>query len=283
MSCSFARPPDWALADSELRRLRAGSSLPMRGVVEFPPVRDPVRAAARAAQLILPSSVISHTAAARLEGLQGLPWWQVGEPVDATVPAAATRWQRRGVRLHFMNVSDGERADAGGIRVTKVGRTLEHCVRFLDRPTWISLADSALHQGLITQAELKSIMDGSRFQLAAAWTAWCDALSESPSETRVRLVLVDAGFAPEHLQHDVYTEGGFHIARLDMAWTSNGRKVGLEVDSREHDRVRALYRDRERLNALRQLGWDVRQVTAHDEQRRPRYIVQQVAQALGLA
>ncbi len=58
--------------------------------------------------------------------------------------------------------------------------------------------------------------------------------------------------------------------------------MGLEVDSAEHDRVRALYRDREKHNALRGRGWDVRQVTARDVDRRPAYIIGQVRDALGM-
>jgi very-short-patch-repair endonuclease len=106
--------------------------------------------------------------------------------------------------------------------------------------------------------------------------------AESPSESRVRLTLVDAGLAPDHLQYEVYTDGGFFVARLDIAFTRGGKKVGMEVDSGEHDRPKALYRDRDKLNALRSLGWDVRQVTQHDAFRRPGYVVQQVEQALSM-
>ena len=68
-----------------------------------------------------------------------------------------------------------------------------------------------------------------------------------------------------------------------MAWIREGKKVALEVDSRYHDRIRALYRDREKLNTLRGMAWDVRQVTAWDGERRPKYVVRQVAQALGMS
>jgi hypothetical protein len=267
------------------RMLRRGNDLTLpRGALAIPPVRDPVRTRARAVQWLLADSVVSHVTAARLHGLPVPAFWVPSELVDVTLPASATRWQRSGVRLHFRAFDDGDVVEIGGLRVTSVQRTLRDCGELLARVPFVCLVDSALFQRLLVPDELSHLIERLRHRRVAAarWACLADGRAESPSETRVRLVLGDADLLPDDLQIDVWTEGGFHVARLDMGWTRRRRKVGMEVDSAEHDRPRALYRDRDRLNALRGLEWDVRQVTADDSRRRPGYIVAQAKQALGL-
>ena len=55
-----------------------------------------------------------------------------------------------------------------------------------------------------------------------------------------------------------------------MGWRRH--RVGLEVDSSEHDKPTPLYRDRYRQNDLLDLGWDIRRVTGWDAQNRPAYV-----------
>lgn len=172
--------------------------------------------------------------------------------------------------------------DLNGLRVSSVRRTLADCALILDRVRLVSIVDSALHRELFSVAERDELVAALGRRTAAGWVALAMVGAESPSQTRVRLVLVDAGLAPDHLQYEVFTEGGFFVARLDSVFPREGKKVGMEVDSGEHDRVKPLYRDRDKLNALRPLGWDVRQVTQHDANRRPGYVVQQATQALGM-
>ncbi len=273
------------LTEWDQRVLRRISGLVMpRGALALPPVRDPLRTRARATQLLLPGAVLSHVTAARLHGLAGLDYWTPTERVEATLAPSATRWQRQSVRLHFQSLDAGDVVDLDGLHVTSVRRTLRDCGEQLPRIPFVCLLDNAMNRRLISPEAASSLADElqSRRRVAGTWVRLADARSESPSETRVRLVLGDAGLLPDELQVDVWTEGGFHVARLDMGWTRGRRMVGMEVDSAEHDRPRALYRDRDRLNALRSVGWDVRQVTAWDSRRRPGYIVGQAKQALGL-
>ena len=269
----------WGVA--ELRRMTQ-LRLPRGAVVSGQP-RDPLRSTARATQLLIPQSTISHLTAARLRGLQGLSYWQPRDLVDATVAPNRKRSQRAGVRLHFSALPESEIDRVGGIRTASTLRTLLGCARSLDRVTFLCLVDSALNKGLLLESDFALLDRELRrhgHRAAALALEMADARSESPSESRVKLVLTDAGFAPEHLQHEVWTPDGFFVARLDIAWTFGGRKVGMEVDSEWHDRIKALYRDRDKLNTLRQLGWDVRQVTAADAHRRPGYVVAQAREAL---
>jgi hypothetical protein len=175
--------------------------------------------------------------------------------------------------------------EVGGLRVTSVARTLADCAAGSDRNSFVSVVDSAINRGRFRSEDLPELAEqvrASRSSGAAAWLRLVDGRAESPSETRVRLVLTDAGLPPDDLQLLVLDDDGYPIARLDMAFRRGARRVGVEVDSGEHDRVRALYRDRDKHNALRGMGWDVRQVTARDAFRRPQYVVGQVRNGLGL-
>jgi hypothetical protein len=266
----------------DLRVLRRTDELRMRGVLTIPPVRDALRSQARAIALLVPDAVISHTSGLRLRGLAGLDYRKPSELLHATVPRGATRWQRAGVQLHFRDIPASEITDLDGLPVVSVLQAVRECAPKLDRIRLVSVVDNALHQGLLTLAELHALIAELGQQRAATWLRLCRVGAESPSEKRVRLILVDDGLEPDHLQYYVYTEDGIFVARLDMAWTRDGTKVGVEVDSEWHDRPKALYRDRDRLNETRGLEWDVRQVTARDTHRRPDYIPQQVRQALSL-
>jgi hypothetical protein len=273
------------LTDWEQRTFRRAHELRLpRGVLALPPVRDPIKTQARATRLLLPDAVISFVTGARLHGLGGLQFWTPSELVDATLPPAATRWQRRAIRLHFQELGAKDVVEIDGLLVTSVRRTLIDCGTRLARDPFVCLLDSALNQRLCTTEDLGLIaqaLQGKR-RSASTWVALADGQSESTSETRVRLVLGDADLPPDELQIEVWTESGFHVARLDMGYVRKKRKVGVEVDSRWHDGPRAPYRDRDKLNALRDLDWDIRLVTDWDSRKRPKYIVAQVRQALGM-
>jgi hypothetical protein len=273
------------LTDWAQRPFRRADGLAMpRGTLALPPISDPVRTKARAAQLLVPEAVISYVTAGRVHGLGGLQFWSPAEPVDATLEPSATRWQRQSMRLHFQPLQAEDVVSVDGLLVTSVRRTLLDCGTLLDRVPFLCLLDSALNQRLCSDDDLGLIADalGGRRRAASAWVSLADKRSESPSETRVRIVLHDADLPPDDLQIEVWTNGGFHVARLDMGYFRQRRRVGIEVDSAWHDGPRAPYRDREKLNALRELDWDIRQVTNWDSRKRPRYIVAQARQALGL-
>jgi hypothetical protein len=273
------------LSKWDLHTLREGGELPLpRGALALPPVRNPLRAQARALQLLIPDAVISHMTAARLHRLAGLNFWEPTELLHATRAPAATRRQRRSMRLHFQSMQAEDVVDLDGLLVTSVRRTLLDCGSQLARVPFVCLLDSALNKRLCSAEDAGLLADAlrGRRRVASTWVDLADCRSESPSETRVRIVLRDADLPPDDLQIEVWTEGGFYVARLDMGYIRKRRKVGLEVDSAWHDRPRAPYRDREKLNALRELDWDVRQVTDWDSRRRPSYIVAQINQALGL-
>ncbi|MFI1833691.1 hypothetical protein [Streptomyces olivaceoviridis] len=117
----------------------------------------------------------------------------------------------------------------------------------------VSVLDSALHQGLLSQPDLVTIpahLSGRRnARRARDWLRLTDARAESPLETRVRLICLDDGLSPPLLQwHVPDSEQGFSY-RIDLGWPA--QLVGVEADGKHpHSTPQALYRDRYRQNRL---------------------------------
>jgi very-short-patch-repair endonuclease len=102
-----------------------------------------------------------------------------------------------------------------------------------------------------------------------------DARSESPLETRLRLILTRAGLPPESLQFNVRNEFGRVVARVDMAWPS--LRLGIEADGVEvHGLPRALHHDRRRQNDLQEVRWTILRFTWDDVVNHPAEVIAKV-------
>jgi hypothetical protein len=122
--------------------------------------------------------------------------------------------------LHFRDIPAGSVVEMDGLRVTSVVRTLADCAAEADRESIVSVVDSAINRGRLGAEDLPALtqqLRASRCSFAVGWLRLVDRRAESPSETRVRLVLADAGLPPEELQLLVLDGSGHPIARLDMA------------------------------------------------------------------
>ncbi|RZS31388.1 hypothetical protein EV193_11479 [Herbihabitans rhizosphaerae] len=106
-----------------------------------------------------------------------------------------------------------------------------------------------------------------------------DGMAESILETAGRLALADASVPAPTAQYVVAAPGGRIIARLDAAYPT--LRTGIEYDGRRvHDAPQALYRDRERQNALVALGWTILRYTWWDVIEDPARFVASVRNAL---
>jgi hypothetical protein len=258
-------------------RLRRDAwSSPVRGSVVIPSERHPFSARVRAACLSSTDTTVCGVTAARILGLPGIPAWREDEPTHLLVPRRTGRRQRRGMVLHFSDVDPSDVFDLAGMPVTGVQRTIIDLVLWSDRDTAVSILDAALHEQLLGADDLTAI--GARLarrrggRACRSRLALADGRSESPLETRLRLLLHDAGLSPETLQFVIRGDAGYPIARLDLAWPS--RLLDVEADGiAPHSGPEALFRDRERQNALIGRGWTVLRFTWTDVMRRPDYVV----------
>jgi very-short-patch-repair endonuclease len=103
-----------------------------------------------------------------------------------------------------------------------------------------------------------------------------DSGAQSPKESWLRLVLIQAGLPRPQTQIPVVNEFGSAIAYLDMGWEDV--KVAVEYDGEQHRSDRHQYTwDLRRSEILQRRGWIVVRVVAGD---RPAEVVRRVRDAL---
>jgi hypothetical protein len=103
-----------------------------------------------------------------------------------------------------------------------------------------------------------------------------DAGAQSPKESWLRTLLIEAGLPRPQTQIPVHDEWGKAIAYLDMGWEEF--KVAVEYDGDHHRTVRSQYfYDVRRLEMLARRGWIVIRITADDG---PEEILRRVRDAL---
>lgn len=265
------------------RRLHRGTYLVDADVLGEPSTRATTRSAVLSAG---PHAVAVLETAARLHGIGGLP--NPTGQVQVNLPTQHARPRRiidRDMVLHQLDIQPAQLSTVDGLAVTTPLRTVADLILRLDRYAAVSVLDSALNRGLITQAELASvprlIAGRPGAERARLWVPEADARAESPLETRVRLRCVDGRVAPDTLQHPVRGRDGALLGIGDLAWL--GARVLGEADGAEvHDQPDAVFRDRWRQNALANAGWVVIRFTWADTLR-PGYIVYVVRNALARA
>jgi very-short-patch-repair endonuclease len=166
-----------------------------------------------------------------------------------------------------------------GVSVTSPVRTAYDCLRLLRGRERLVVADALTHLEVTTVEELRRYFATQRrmrnLRIAERLLDDIEPKSESPMETRLRLVLVDGGLPRPQAQHEVADASGVVRWRLDLAYPEV--KVAVEFDGAWHFRQRR--DDDRRRAALRALGWEVLVFSADDLQT-PERVVAQVAGAL---
>jgi hypothetical protein len=168
----------------------------------------------------------------------------------------------RGISTWSDQVAEGEVETARGMAVTTPARTALDlaCHRPLD--VAVAEIDALARAARLKVADVELLAErytgrrgirGARMALDLV-----DPGAESPQETRVRLLLIRAGFPRPETQIPVYDEYGQLVAELDMGWRDV--MVGVDYDGEHHWKdVRQIERDIRRYEDVTQQGWiDVR-------------------------
>ncbi|WP_101831949.1 type IV toxin-antitoxin system AbiEi family antitoxin domain-containing protein [Frankia canadensis] len=252
------------------------------GPVTFPPPPFPLAARARAALVGRPQAVVCGVSAARLLGFPAADSDSAEEPVHLMLPPKLTRAQPRGIRLHFTELGADERIELDGIPLTSPARTLADLVLSAPaREAAVAEMDAALRGGLVRdlQGAQESAQGRRGFRTVLRWWPLADGRAESALETRLRLLLTDAGLAPPHLQWPVTDAAGEVVARLDLAWPRH--RLDVEADTwTAASSAGVVHHERQRGNALAALRWTVLRFSALDVAWHPERIVAAVGQVL---
>jgi len=170
--------------------------------------------------------------------------------------------QFRGIKVRRLQIDEDEYTEVDGSLVTTLTRTAIDLGRFNSRDDAVAALDSLArrHPGLLEDVRPALRRWERHWGIGKAITALklVDPLSESPWETRLRLVFIDEGFHGFVLQHQVM-DGRY---RLDSAWPH--LLVAVEYDGEHHRDPHQHALDLERWNRLRAAGWVVITVTAHN-------------------
>lgn len=183
-----------------------------------------------------------------------------------------------GVIVRRERIDAEDVVDMGDLHVTGIARTAFDLARHLPRGAAVAHLDSLSAATGVTAAEAVPLITahaGRRgVRECQAALSLMDGGAQSPKESWLRLVLIDAGFPRPTTQLQV-TDGS-RVAYLDMGWERP--MVALEYDGDQHRSDRRQYvRDIRRAEMVDRLGWHVIKVINED---RPNVVVERVRSAL---
>lgn len=163
-------------------------------------------------------AVVSHASAAVLHGL---PVWGLDlSRVHLTRPGRAGVNSTRWVHPHRAQLTDAELIAVDGITVTTVARTVLDVARSAPFTQSVVVADAALNSRATTADELAAVLEVARgrgsARGAARVIAFADGLSESPGESRSRVLFAGAGFPAPALQVGLLDSSGAFVGRVDF-------------------------------------------------------------------
>lgn len=209
--------------------------------------------------------------------LHGAAWVDADRPVDvlyrnrSAPPGVTVRGDRIAadeiVLIEQMSVSSPVRTALDIACWYRLGQAM---------PALDALASATRFDSLEAQALLERYSGRRGIRSARKALSLIDPGAQSPRETWLRLLLIDAGFPRPQTQIPVRDDSGGIIAYLDMGWPE--LRVAVEYDGEQHRTDRRQYTwDVRRLELLERQGWLVVRVVAGD---RKEGILQRVRFAL---
>ena len=238
-------------------------------------VEDPMVALGSVAGRIPPHAVLSGRTAAWIHGLDVKP-----RPIEVTLPAASCISRIAGARVRRSDVGAGEVSTCRGLRVTSRIRTCADLGRREPVVEAVVVLDMAAHGRLITIEQLRRWADahaGHRgVQRLRKAIELVEPASESPMETRLRVLLIEAGLPRPEVQVSLRDRHGFFIGRPDLYYPLE--RVAIEYDGSGHRD--SLAADNRRQNRLIDAGYRILRFTAADVLNDPESVAALVGRGL---
>ncbi|ONI63010.1 hypothetical protein CSIV_16470 [Microbacterium sp. CSI-V] len=220
----------------------------------------------------------SHETAA---ALWGMPVPQRPGAGTLHVSAAPPSREPRtvGVVGHRIAMNAEDTTTVAGLPVTTPVATSAHLAGSLSEHALVGIGDWLLARG-IPKATLEATVAEFTGRGSVILRRAVERVRpgvESPRETAVRLVLVDAGLPEPSLNWTLHSNGRF-VARLDMAYRDY--RVAVEYDGRHHALDEQFRRDADRWRAIGAAGWILVRIVSHHMESPERDIVDPVRRAL---
>jgi very-short-patch-repair endonuclease len=225
-----------------------------------------------------PHAVASHASAARLLGAPN----DLDPDEHVTVREPKDRRQRLGVKCHVASLRRRDVRLMGGLRVTVPERTFLDLAGTLPLVELVVLGDWMVAHGHTTPTTLVQFCRATpaRYARRAAVAAeYVRAGVDSPSESRLRMLLVLAGLPEPRVNFEIRHEDGTLIVKIDLVYETV--RLAVEYDGRQHlESVRQWERDVERADFFSDWSWRHLRVTAQGLYRDPESTVRRVWTAL---
>ena len=234
----------------------------------------------QAALLVLPGqAVLSDETAAVLLGLPA----PRTSALHVSVPERGVAVRRRGIVGHVRHLAEAEIGELSDLPVTTPERTFVDLAAKLPAGELLGFVDAALRSRLVTISELIEVVSrhaGCRgIARARRVLEYANPAAESPRESMIRWLLIEAGLPIPEVNVNIYDAFGVFLARADLLFRN--ARVIVEYDGDQHRTDRAQFvKDIQRTTRLAAAGYLVLRFTGNDLMTRPRWIVETVAAAL---
>lgn len=200
---------------------------------------------------------------------------------DLSAGAQAPQAQRRDVRWRRVQTRPDETTTLNGIPVTTPARTFVDLAGDLTLPDLVAVGDDILRRGLASREDLAELVRRHRarrgVRRARRALELLDPRSESPQESRLRVIVIEAGLPAPVPNVTIRDASGGFLARGDLVYER--WRVVVEYDGAHHADPSRRAADATRRTLLREHGWYVVEITAADL-RHPHHAVAKVQAAL---
>jgi hypothetical protein len=234
--------------------------------------------AAAAISRTSPDAYASHHTAAEL--------WGIPVPIDGLVHVTTAKLQgrnrRRGVLTHQPLVVRGGTTVRHGLRISAPEQVFcELAAAGIGLVDLVVAGDTMLKKGLATLESLTRSVDsmsGAGVRVARRAVAYVRVGVDSAMESRLRMLLVLAGFPEPEVNVILRNLSGDWSRRFDMCYLA--LKLIIEYDGEQHGDLDQRDSDIHRREELERLGYTLVQVTSLGIYRDPARTLRRVADAL---
>lgn len=254
LSPSSLRASDWITPHAGVRVERV--STPRQRLAAL------VRALPAHAFLCGPTAAVLH--GLPLPGPMASRAWE--EPFIG-VPAGRNRIRRPGTTGRALTVEPDDVVESDGIRCTSLLRTWAELAEFLGVGQLTAVSDHVIsrHRRRATREDLerthRRFLGGRGSKRRRLAVDLADERAESPRESEVRVLLIQAGLPCPAVNVEIF-DGSRFVARVDLLYPD--QRLIIEYDGDHHRDPHQWSRDQSRRAELESLGYRMTVVTARD-------------------